>query len=234
MSQEAGFSGELPPKSPGGIERRVWGRFPADPATMVPPTVAQDTLWTVIAKMAPEAFQLGRHDEIEKQFLQAITEAEKLGAADLRLASSLNDLGGLYLAQGKYALSETLCQRSLSILEKLVPADHPFLGTALNNLGQIYDNQGRYAEAEPLLKRAPGHSGEGVRAEQPARGLYPEPPGPALPHAGPAHPSRAVAAPFLRDPAFRLRTGPPETAAGMGNLANLYLRQGRLPRPSRS
>src|SRR5579884_145410 len=106
MAPDPITSGPNPPKAPPGVERRVWGRFPPTPATTVPPTVAQDTLWTTLAKAVPDAYRQGRYDDVEKQFLAAINEAEKLDPCDLRLASSLNDLGGLYLAQGKYALSE--------------------------------------------------------------------------------------------------------------------------------
>ena len=53
-------------------------------------------------------------------------------------------------------MSEKLCHRSLSILETLVPPDHPFLGTALNNLGQIYRFEQRYPDAEMAYLRAIG------------------------------------------------------------------------------
>jgi tetratricopeptide (TPR) repeat protein len=41
----------------------------------------------------------------------------------------------------------------VSILEKALGPDHPWVGTSLNNVAALYESQGRYAEAEPLYKR---------------------------------------------------------------------------------
>ncbi|MCV4933336.1 tetratricopeptide repeat protein, partial [Escherichia coli] len=67
--------------------------------------------------------------------------------------TSLNNLAGLYDAQGQYALAEPLYKRSLAIKEKALGPDHPDVATSLNNLAGLYDAQGQYALAEPLYKR---------------------------------------------------------------------------------
>ncbi len=62
----------------------------------------------------------------EKLFLAAVGEAESFGPQDVRVATSLNNLAGLYQAQGKYAEAEPLYKRSLSIKEKaLGPESEP-------------------------------------------------------------------------------------------------------------
>ena len=70
------------------------------------------------------------------------------------MATSLNNLAGLYREQGKYAEAEPLYQRALKIDEKALGPDHPDVAIRLNNLAELYRAQGKYAAAEPLLQRA--------------------------------------------------------------------------------
>lgn len=72
----------------------------------------------------------------------------------MRIPSSLNNLAGLYRAQGRYSEAEPLFVRSLSILEQQLGATHPSVATSLNNLAALYESQGRYSEAEPLYLQA--------------------------------------------------------------------------------
>jgi tetratricopeptide (TPR) repeat protein len=67
---------------------------------------------------------------------------------------SLNNLAGIYQAEGGYADAEPLFNRSLAILEKALGPNHPDVAQALNNLALLYDKQGRYTTAEPLYKRS--------------------------------------------------------------------------------
>jgi hypothetical protein len=77
----------------------------------------------------------------------------------LYVAGWLNDLGLIYLLQGRYAEGEPLLKRSLTIQEKF---DGPFIynpvgdgiANLLNNLAELYRTQSRYAEAEPIAQRA--------------------------------------------------------------------------------
>ncbi|MEO1610090.1 MAG: alpha/beta hydrolase, partial [Pseudomonadota bacterium] len=71
-----------------------------------------------------------------------------------KVGTTLNNLAGLYGAQGRYAEAEPLYKRSLSIREKALGPDHPDVGQSLNNLAGLYGAQGRYAEVEPLYKRS--------------------------------------------------------------------------------
>src|SRR5262249_1004110 len=69
-------------------------------------------------------------------------------------ALSLNNLGELYHAQGRYSDAEPLYKRSLATREKALGPDHPDVAVSLNNLAELYRTQGRYSDAEPLWKRA--------------------------------------------------------------------------------
>ena len=66
---------------------------------------------------------------------------------------SLNNLAGLYQAQGRYAEAEPLYKRSLAINEKALGPDHPDVALSLNNLAELYRAQSRYADALPIVQR---------------------------------------------------------------------------------
>ena len=118
------------------------------------PASAQENLWETYIKAGMEADQRGNYAEAEMQFLVALEEAENFGPEDPRLASSLNELVKLYLAQGKDATAELLLKRLLVIKEKTLGPEHFYVATSLNELAELYRAQYKYAEAEPLYKRA--------------------------------------------------------------------------------
>ena len=70
------------------------------------------------------------------------------------MATSLNNLAGLYQAMGRYAEAEPLYRRSLAIWEKQLGPDHPHVATSLNDLAALHRAIGRYGEAEPLYRRS--------------------------------------------------------------------------------
>ncbi len=79
----------------------------------------------------------------------AISEAG-LGANHPDVAQSLNNLGGLYYAQGRYEEGEPLHQRALSIREQELGANHPDVAQSLNNLAEIYRVQRYERPRSPL------------------------------------------------------------------------------------
>jgi len=60
-------------------------------------------------------------------------------AGDLEILGkqTLNNLALLYLYQGRYSEAEPLYERSLSIFEKVLPANHPTLAIGRGNLEQL-------------------------------------------------------------------------------------------------
>ena len=103
-----------------------------------------------------------------------------LGPDHPDVGTSLNNLAGLHLAQGRYGEAEPLYRRNLTIREKALGPDHPDVGAALNNLAGLYRVQGRYGEAESFYKRGltiwekalgPDHPGMG-KALNSLAGLY--------------------------------------------------------------
>jgi len=88
-------------------------------------------------------------------FKRALELSEKsLGAEHPDVATDLNNLAGLYDAQGRYGEAEPLYQRALRIWEKTLGTEHPDVAMVLDNLAGLYDAQSRYREAEPLHQRS--------------------------------------------------------------------------------
>jgi tetratricopeptide (TPR) repeat protein len=114
----------------------------------------QDTLWDSYIDEGSKAYSEQDFPEAEKQYVAALKEAEKFGAEDSRLITSLDSLASLYEAQGKWVEAEPLYQRTLAIQENLLGLDHPDVADNLNNLAIVYKAQGKYSEAESLYKRA--------------------------------------------------------------------------------
>ncbi len=67
---------------------------------------------------------------------------------------ALNNLGWLYLHQGRHTESEQSFKRSLAMDEKALDPAHPRVASDLGNLALLYREQGKRDKAENLLVRA--------------------------------------------------------------------------------
>ena len=114
----------------------------------------QGSPWETYMAAGDKAYHEGDYPEAVKEWVAAVKEAEGFGPQDPRLATSLNDLGEVYLLQGRYAEAEPLLKRALAIRENALGPEHPKVATSLNNLAEAYRYRERYAAAEPLHKRA--------------------------------------------------------------------------------
>ncbi len=172
---------------------------------------------------------LWHYPEAEPLLQRVLAIFEKsLGPEHHDTSRSLNNLAGLYRAQGRYADAKPLYQRALAISEKTLGPEHPDVATSLNNLAGLYRAQGRLEEAEPVCQRVLA-----IREK-------------AL---GPEHPDVATGLDNLAglydtqgryaeaEPLFQcalaikekvLRPEHPDTATSLNNLAGLYRDQGRL------
>ncbi len=100
------------------------------------------------------AFKEKNYVEAEKQFMQALQEAEKFSPNDPRLRLTLNNLAETYRDQKRHSEAEPFYKRLLAMDEKALGPEHPSVAASLNNLANNYRLRGMYAEAEPLYKRA--------------------------------------------------------------------------------
>jgi tetratricopeptide (TPR) repeat protein len=99
-------------------------------------------------------------DEVKANYSQALPLYERslaiwekvLGEHHPLVATSLNNLAGLYRNQGKYEQALPLYERSLAIWEKVLGEHHPDVAQSLNNLAALYSNQGKYEQALPLYR----------------------------------------------------------------------------------
>jgi CHAT domain-containing protein len=97
----------------------------------------------------------GKYSEAIAPADRALALLEKaLGPNHPNVADSLDNLAGLYKAQGAFTKAERLLVRALDIREKALGPNHPIVATNLNNLAALYWAHGAYARAEPLLALA--------------------------------------------------------------------------------
>lgn len=99
--------------------------------------------------------QRGFLHEAEPPLVMALALfADELPADHPHIAVGLNNLAGLYQAQGRFYDAELLFRRSLTIRISSLPAGHPEITVGLMNLAGCYDAQGRHNEAAALLDLA--------------------------------------------------------------------------------
>ncbi len=73
-----------------------------------------------------------------------------LGAEHPSTATVVNNLAGLYYAQGKYAQAERLYERALLIRDSVLGKNHPDRARSLWHIGVLRRTQGRLEEASEL------------------------------------------------------------------------------------
>ncbi|MBI4342714.1 MAG: tetratricopeptide repeat protein [Candidatus Omnitrophica bacterium] len=111
----------------------------------------------------------------EHRFAEAVPIAEEaIGVAERTygpehpvVAISLNNLAGLYAAQGQYGQAEPLYQQALAIKWKVLGPAHPGIAPTLNNFAGLYAAQGRYTDAELLYIHAINLLAASVGAKHP-------------------------------------------------------------------
>ena len=117
--------------------------------------------WEKYNEAGATAYSERNYAEAEIQLKAALKKAEEFESDDPRLATSLNNLAGLYQAQGKYNEAEPLYKRALGIDEKTLGPDHPDVAQSLENYADLLRKTGRNSEAERFEAR-----GKAIRAKQ--------------------------------------------------------------------
>ena len=110
--------------------------------------------WDILNDEVVELYRTGQYARAVVVGKKALKVAEEIVGPDHpSVATSLNNLAGLYMTQGQYAAAEPLYKRALSIDEKALGPDHPGVATTLNNLAGLYRATGRNLEAQELERR---------------------------------------------------------------------------------
>lgn len=110
--------------------------------------------WRRDWELGGRALSHGRLAEAEVSLEAALARAEKFRPGDARLASSLNALGDLRMAQGAPVKAEKLYRRALAIQEKVHGRDAPETAATVAYLAEACAASGKEFEAAKLLRRA--------------------------------------------------------------------------------
>ena len=111
--------------------------------------------WDTLNQEALRLYRAGKYERAIIVAQEALKVAEdNVGPNHIDVATSLNNLAGLYDTQGNYAKAEPLYKRALSIDEKALGPDHPSVATTLDNLAGLYRSTNRSEEAKKLEERA--------------------------------------------------------------------------------
>ncbi|NEQ29164.1 MAG: tetratricopeptide repeat protein, partial [Microcoleus sp. SIO2G3] len=95
----------------------------------------------------------GRYSEAESLYVQALAlRRQLLGEEHPNLASSLNNLAGLYRSQGRYSEAEPLLVQALTIFEARLGVNHPNTVVVRQNLEIVRQQMQPDREALPQVR----------------------------------------------------------------------------------
>lgn len=92
----------------------------------------------------------------EVAFQQALHEAERFGADDTRVATTLASMGANYRQLKKFAEAETAWRRALAIVEKQSKEDSPEIADATFNVATAMVDQGHQVAAMAMILKVVG------------------------------------------------------------------------------
>lgn len=119
------------------------------------PDAGQQDRWSQLTARVVQLYEQGKYAEAVPMAEESLRLAETaFGPEHPKVATSLNNLALLFVAQEKFAEAERLYRRALSINEKTLGTNRTEVAANLNNLAELCQKQGRYTEAEQLLLRA--------------------------------------------------------------------------------
>jgi len=119
--------------------------------------------WLSVSEQGHAAYGRRKLVPAELKFKEAVAILEKVlndqaykEDAELKgkLAKSLNNLGAVYHAQGKFGLAEEAYQKALEIKVQLFGEDHFETAPCYQNLAAVHSARVQYDKAEPLYLRA--------------------------------------------------------------------------------
>jgi tetratricopeptide (TPR) repeat protein len=105
------------------------------------------TGWFRLGRLMIKVAQFDKAQQVFEMILDRTTDEEEKGEIYYYL-------GWIKKGQGKYTEAITYYEKSLKILQKTLPANHPLLATSYNNIGAVYDNMGEYSKALSYYEKA--------------------------------------------------------------------------------
>ncbi len=119
-----------------------------------PPPASDQDLGASLDDYASILQDLGRYDEAEQIFLEALEVRARLGPDHEDHIETLNNLGVFYTGLGDLEAAEPLARKTFEARTRIYEPGHPRIGVALNNLASLLDRLERRAEAEALFREA--------------------------------------------------------------------------------
>ncbi len=164
----------------------------------------------------------------EEDLTAALREAERFGNNDLRVASTVNTLGLVYVAEKKFAEAEKAYRRALPIFETVSGDDSLDVAHVNFNIATVLVDRGHEADAIPFVRKA-------LRSYESRLGGASVSTGDALCLEGDADRAMkdysAAEAPLRRCADIREKNGGmqnPDLADALGSLALVYEAEGKL------
>ena len=112
--------------------------------------------WKTLFMQALHAAGANDYSKAEQTFLAALKEAERFGADDARVGTTVNSLGLVYRSEKKYGEAEAAYRRALAILEKAYGDDSIDVANVNFNIATVMFDQGHQSSAMPFLQRTLG------------------------------------------------------------------------------
>jgi tetratricopeptide (TPR) repeat protein len=107
------------------------------------------------ARLVNVLYESGKYKEAEQAAGEALRlRREAFGPSNRDVASSLDDLGAVIMAQGDANRAEPLMREALALKKSILPADDPKIAVALNNLAFLTWRKGNAKEAETMFREA--------------------------------------------------------------------------------
>ncbi len=120
---------------------------------MVQPAKAGETEWKKYSRQGATAYEQANWGQAERMFKLALKEAEPFGAKDLRLASSLTNLGVLYNFRNQPAKAAPLFERAIAVKQAALGPENPEVIASVGKLCQFYLAHHDTAKADPLAAK---------------------------------------------------------------------------------
>lgn len=112
-----------------------------------------DRAWNKYTEAGAKAYEANNYGQAEKMFALALKEAEKFGPNDIRLATSLTNVGVIANFRGNPSKAEPLFEHAIKIKQKVLGPDNPDVVSAVCKLCQFYISRNNYAKADNLAQK---------------------------------------------------------------------------------
>ncbi len=109
-----------------------------------------DSAWNQLQRSGSDALDANKYWLAEPLLKQSVKEAEFFGFNDLRLATSLSELGRLYTVRGRFQTAQPFYEKELAVKEQAFGKDDGRIIEPMGFLIKFYLNYGTAEKADPL------------------------------------------------------------------------------------